>query len=235
MRVTLWNMAANREGFWNCLAIYPSHDNRYFLSVQVRLSPEFRKQIVRMKRSMPEAVQGAPVESVLNSPQVAASSRMSVSPRVDKKQPRSAAYKGGSEDGTDFKAAPVAAVAQLVDSGLWVAPLLGSPASSDGSAGCWLGPRSQSERKASAARKSPRGAVVPVPAHAEACVLALSTPRRRRESPLPSRRTRRAAPALCSECYMCTFEMVLYMQICTLLVVLKLLLLLLLLNMYKPC
>ena len=36
VRVTLWNMTAKREGFWNCLAIYPSHDGRYFLSVQAR-------------------------------------------------------------------------------------------------------------------------------------------------------------------------------------------------------
>ena len=35
VRVTLWNMTAKREGFWNCLAIYPDHHNRYFLSVQV--------------------------------------------------------------------------------------------------------------------------------------------------------------------------------------------------------
>ena len=34
VRVTLWNMTAKREGFWNCLAIYPDHHNRYFLSVQ---------------------------------------------------------------------------------------------------------------------------------------------------------------------------------------------------------
>ena len=36
VRVTLWNMTAKREGFWNCLAIYPSHDGRYFLSVQAK-------------------------------------------------------------------------------------------------------------------------------------------------------------------------------------------------------
>mgnify|MGYP004273896041 FL=1 len=36
VRVTLWNMTAKREGFWNCIAIYPSHDGRYFLSVQAR-------------------------------------------------------------------------------------------------------------------------------------------------------------------------------------------------------
>jgi hypothetical protein len=34
VRVTLWNVTAKREGFWNCLAIYPDHHNRYFLSVQ---------------------------------------------------------------------------------------------------------------------------------------------------------------------------------------------------------
>jgi len=53
VRVTLWNMTAKREGFWNCLAIYPSHDGRYFLSVQVKLTPEFRKQIVRLKKGLP--------------------------------------------------------------------------------------------------------------------------------------------------------------------------------------
>jgi len=36
VRVTLWNMTAKQEGFWNCLAIYPSHDGRYFLSVQAK-------------------------------------------------------------------------------------------------------------------------------------------------------------------------------------------------------
>jgi len=53
VRVTLWNMTAKREGFWNCIAIYPSHDGRYFLSVQVKLTPEFRKQIVRLKKGLP--------------------------------------------------------------------------------------------------------------------------------------------------------------------------------------
>ena len=89
VRVTLWNMTAKREGFWNCLAIYPSHDGRYFLSVQarrhavtallqyhsrlyhkrlqppacsytlhyvwlqVKLTPEFRKQIVRLRKGLP--------------------------------------------------------------------------------------------------------------------------------------------------------------------------------------
>ena len=68
VRVTLWNMTAKREGFWNCLAIYPSHDGRYFLSVQVRLSPEFHKQLVRLKRGVPSCASPMKSPGIHSSP-----------------------------------------------------------------------------------------------------------------------------------------------------------------------
>lgn len=78
VRVTLWNVTAKREGFWNCLAIYPDHHNRYFLSVQVRLTPEFHKQIVRLKKGIPACA----------SPMKSPTSQHTVSPRNSAHPPK---------------------------------------------------------------------------------------------------------------------------------------------------
>ena len=62
-------------------------------------------------------------------------------------------------------------VGQPAESGLCVAPQLGSPASLDGTAGCWVAPRTRKRRRR-AAQVAMRGcghaAVVPPPAHAKA-------------------------------------------------------------------
>ena len=62
-------------------------------------------------------------------------------------------------------------VGQPAESGLCVAPQLGSPASLDGPAGCWVAPRTLKRRRR-AAQVAMRGcshaAVVPPPAHAKA-------------------------------------------------------------------
>ena len=62
-------------------------------------------------------------------------------------------------------------VGQPAESGLCVAPQLGSPASLHGPAGCWVAPRTRKRRRR-AAQVAMRGcghaAVVPPPAHAKA-------------------------------------------------------------------
>ena len=62
-------------------------------------------------------------------------------------------------------------VGQPAESGLCVAPQLGSPASLDGPAGCWVAPRTRKRRRR-AAQVAMRGCghavVVPPPAHAKA-------------------------------------------------------------------
>ena len=63
-------------------------------------------------------------------------------------------------------------VGQPAESGLCVAPQLGSRASLDGPAGCWVAPRTRKRTRRAAQVASMRGcdhaAVVPPPAHAKA-------------------------------------------------------------------
>ena len=75
VRVTLYNRTRLGQGFWNCLTLHPSVDDtgglRYYVSVQVALTPEMHKRVVRLQRlTTAQAASTSRMLSPLSSPQM---------------------------------------------------------------------------------------------------------------------------------------------------------------------
>ena len=63
MRATLYNRTRLGQGFWNCLTLHPSFDEtgglRYYVSVQMALTPDTHKRVVTLQRRTAVQVAGA--------------------------------------------------------------------------------------------------------------------------------------------------------------------------------